>query len=174
MREGVGSFVSMLEDSRSKSSTGQGRSKSHRPLNHWADKCMYAELLEMSADDPWSSTTSSDGLPEDLETGWVAVAPVPLGKRCIAICYQSIGVAGQGIYRPILSDLPDSQFLHQFRTLSFALGFWASLSWRDFHLPSQAIPSLIVSSILIGGTTVHNPHPLLRSSLIHSRNSSYP
>lgn len=41
----------------------------------WADQCMYAELLEMSEDDPWSASTSQsgvDGLPEDLETGWVA------------------------------------------------------------------------------------------------------
>ncbi|KAF8156653.1 hypothetical protein B0H34DRAFT_710095 [Crassisporium funariophilum] len=55
----------------------------------WADKCMYAELLEMSADDPWS-----DGLPTDLESGWVAVAPIPVGKRCLAVTHQSSGVAG--------------------------------------------------------------------------------
>ncbi|KAF9026146.1 hypothetical protein BDZ89DRAFT_1067814 [Hymenopellis radicata] len=57
--------------------------------NEWADKCMYAELLEMNTDDPWSS---SDGLPDDIETGWVAVAPVPVGKRCLAIAHQSSGL----------------------------------------------------------------------------------
>ncbi|KAJ7154705.1 hypothetical protein C8R46DRAFT_960774 [Mycena filopes] len=63
----------------------------------WADKCMYAELLEMSEDDPWtisddSAETSADGLPADLETGWVAVAPVPVGKRCLAVTDRSFSV----------------------------------------------------------------------------------
>ena len=41
----------------------------------WADKCMYAELLEMMSDDPWSGGVPphdgivyNDGLPKDLET----------------------------------------------------------------------------------------------------------
>jgi hypothetical protein len=34
---------------------------------------MYAELLEMSEDNAWDMSDSTpDGLPEDLETGWVA------------------------------------------------------------------------------------------------------
>jgi snurportin-1 len=34
---------------------------------------MYAELLEMSEDNAWDTSNSTpDGLPEDLETGWVA------------------------------------------------------------------------------------------------------
>ncbi|KAJ6576349.1 hypothetical protein B0H10DRAFT_2168474 [Mycena sp. CBHHK59/15] len=70
---------------KSKKETQAGSSK-------WADQCMYAELLEMSADDPWSA--GADGLPEDLETGWVAVAPVPVGKRCLAVTDQSLGVPG--------------------------------------------------------------------------------
>ena len=59
---------------------------------------MYAELLEMSADAPWSSPdgTLNDGLPNDLESAWVAVAPVPVGKRCLAVTHQSSGVAGVG------------------------------------------------------------------------------
>ncbi|KAJ7723413.1 hypothetical protein B0H16DRAFT_1598795 [Mycena metata] len=57
----------------------------------WADQCMYAELLEMSEDDPWTiSESSTDGLPEDLETGWVAVAPVPVGKRCPGVPNTSL------------------------------------------------------------------------------------
>ncbi|KAJ6572002.1 hypothetical protein B0H19DRAFT_1132151 [Mycena capillaripes] len=61
----------------------------------WADQCMYAELLEMSEDNAWGTSDSSeDGLPEDLETGWVAVAPVPVGKRCLAVTDQSLGVPG--------------------------------------------------------------------------------
>ncbi|PPQ68245.1 hypothetical protein CVT25_005314 [Psilocybe cyanescens] len=54
---------------------------------------MYAELLEMSADNPWNcsplnnqdeSYAYRDGLPSDLE----------IGKRCPAVTQQSAGVAG--------------------------------------------------------------------------------
>jgi hypothetical protein len=39
----------------------------------WAEQCMYAELLEMNEDNTWGiSDSSADGLPEDLETAWVA------------------------------------------------------------------------------------------------------
>ncbi|CAE6355743.1 unnamed protein product [Rhizoctonia solani] len=58
------------------------RSK-QRKATKWADKCMYAELLEMQdSDHPWE-----DGLPKDLEREWVALAPVPKGKRCIAVSF---------------------------------------------------------------------------------------
>ncbi|KAG7092074.1 hypothetical protein E1B28_008454 [Marasmius oreades] len=58
----------------------------------WADKCMYAELLEMNDVDTWvQSQRADDGLPDDLETGWVAVGPVPVGKRCLAISRDSSG-----------------------------------------------------------------------------------
>ncbi|KAJ6501271.1 hypothetical protein DFH09DRAFT_326321 [Mycena vulgaris] len=73
------------------------KSKKEPPAasNKWADQCMYAELLEMSEDDPWDvSHSGGDGLPEDLETGWVAVAPVPVGKRCLAVTDQSLGIPG--------------------------------------------------------------------------------
>ncbi|ESK90811.1 hypothetical protein Moror_16517 [Moniliophthora roreri MCA 2997] len=58
--------------------------------NKWADKCMYAELLEMNdgTGDMWPML-EGDGLPDDLETGWVAVGPVPVGKRCLAITRES-------------------------------------------------------------------------------------
>lgn len=68
--------------------------------NKWADKCMYAELLEMAADDPWSKPSGNDqddGLPTNLESGWVAVGPVPVGKRCLAVTHQSAGIAGAGV-----------------------------------------------------------------------------
>ncbi|KAJ7138456.1 hypothetical protein C8R43DRAFT_893270 [Mycena crocata] len=73
------------------------KSKKEAPTtsNKWADQCMYAELLEMNEDDPWTASESNaDGLPEDLETGWVAMAPVPIGKRCLAVTDQSLGVPG--------------------------------------------------------------------------------
>ncbi|KXN80805.1 Snurportin-1 [Leucoagaricus sp. SymC.cos] len=66
------------------------KGKNKKP-SKYADKCMYAELLEMSEDNPWSDV---DGLPENLETAWVAVGPVPVGKRCLAVTHQSSGVAG--------------------------------------------------------------------------------
>ena len=82
------------------------KNKKRNKPSKWADQCMYAELLEMSPEDPWSSTTDdlNDSLPHDLETGWVAVAPVPVGKRCLAVTHQSSGVAGVGS----LSSLPSS------------------------------------------------------------------
>ena len=60
----------------------------------WANQCMYAELLEMQETDQW--TSGDDRLPGDLETGWVALAPVPLGKRCLAISHQGGGTTGTG------------------------------------------------------------------------------
>lgn len=108
-----------VEPSGSTSNTSPTRtSKKKRPSNKnkrrtnknkpskWADRCMYAELLEMNADVPWNSQPNSygahdddgiDGLPTDIESGWVAVAPVPVGKRCLAVTQQSAGVSGIGV-----------------------------------------------------------------------------
>lgn len=84
----------------SKSTKAKRKAKVKRKKadGNWGDKCMYAELLEMTEDEPWSGSTAGahDGLPKDLESGWVAVAPVPVGKRCIAITYQTSGPAGAG------------------------------------------------------------------------------
>ena len=50
-----------------------------------------------------------DGIPHDLQTAWVALAPVPKGKRCLAVCNQANGVAGTGtVY---LLDYHDGQIL---------------------------------------------------------------
>ncbi|KAJ1302128.1 hypothetical protein OPQ81_000957 [Rhizoctonia solani] len=70
-----------------KTAGSKGKSKPKRPKQRkatkWADKCMYAELLEMQdSGNPWE-----DGLPKDLEREWVALAPVPKGKRCIAVSF---------------------------------------------------------------------------------------
>ena len=69
---------------------------SNKKTSPWADKCMYAELLEMhESEDLWAGG-GDDGLPGDLETGWVALAPVPVGKRCLAISHQGGGIIGAG------------------------------------------------------------------------------
>ncbi|EAU81487.2 hypothetical protein CC1G_05317 [Coprinopsis cinerea okayama7 len=69
------------------------RNNNYNKPSKWADQCMYAELLEMTADEHlWAS--GQDGLPQDLETGWVAVAPVPVGKRCLVVTHQSPGLGG--------------------------------------------------------------------------------
>ncbi|KAG6825713.1 hypothetical protein H0H92_002740 [Tricholoma furcatifolium] len=69
--------------------------------NKWADRCMYAELLEMASDpsERWLQGSSGDGLPVDLETGWVALSPVPQGKRCIAITQTAVGVPSHATLR---------------------------------------------------------------------------
>ncbi|CAA7268489.1 unnamed protein product [Cyclocybe aegerita] len=83
-------------ETKKKAKKRKGKKRNNKP-SKWADKCMYAELLEMSPDVPWSigdGAIVDDGLPNDLEGGWVAVAPVPVGKRCLAVTHQSAGVAG--------------------------------------------------------------------------------
>ena len=79
-----------------KKSKKKGKRKgNYNKPSKWADQCMYAELLEMVTNDPsWSE--ENDGLPKDLETGWVAVAPVPVGKRCLVVTHQASGVNGTG------------------------------------------------------------------------------
>ncbi|KAG8746245.1 hypothetical protein FRC10_005494 [Ceratobasidium sp. 414] len=68
-------------------SKGKSKKSKQRKATKWADKCMYAELLEMrDAGDTWASG-ADDGLPKDLEQEWVALAPVPKGKRCIAVSF---------------------------------------------------------------------------------------
>ncbi|KAG8695842.1 hypothetical protein FRC08_007530 [Ceratobasidium sp. 394] len=65
---------------------GKSKKSKQRKATKWADKCMYAELLEMrDTGDTWAS--GDDGLPMDLEQEWVALAPVPKGKRCIAVSF---------------------------------------------------------------------------------------
>lgn len=77
---------------------GRGKKKPSK----WANKCMYAELLEMREDSLWTesfeigSAPIHDGLPDDLETAWVGVAPVPVGKRCLAVTMQGAGLSGVG------------------------------------------------------------------------------
>lgn len=77
-----------------KGSRKKGTKPSNKKTSPWASKCMYAELLEMQETDLW--TGGDDGLPSDLETGWVALAPVPVGKRCLAISHQGGGTIGAG------------------------------------------------------------------------------
>ncbi|KAF9078143.1 hypothetical protein BDP27DRAFT_1413069 [Rhodocollybia butyracea] len=90
------------------SSKRKGKSRNSKSKSNsnarWADKCMYAELLEMPGSDALDLLESStmkfdvdtnvdmentlnllDPLPVDLHTSWVALAPVPIGKRCLAI-----------------------------------------------------------------------------------------
>jgi snurportin-1 len=115
VREGVASYASLSGPSdesappavAAKADDG-GHQKKKRGKNKrkrmkakpskWADRCMYAELLELKEDmHLWDehATDVDDGLPSDLESGWVAVAPVPTGKRCLAITHQSAaGVIG--------------------------------------------------------------------------------
>lgn len=114
IREGVSGFVQMVSqpvETPSLSSNahnhetvqaGKRRGKPRRKRvkakpSKWADKCMYAELLEMNEEAHlWDNQSGDviDGLPRDLEAAWVAVAPVPTGKRCLAVTHQSAGIVG--------------------------------------------------------------------------------
>ncbi|EIN09166.1 hypothetical protein PUNSTDRAFT_143736 [Punctularia strigosozonata HHB-11173 SS5] len=109
---------------------GKGKGKSKKP-SKYADKCMYAELLEMR--DPSAITgeymldaaASEDGLPHDMDTpgAWVAVAPVPKGKRCLAVTYQASSggavpntslrsrLLGKSLMAPFPSSLPPNTIL---------------------------------------------------------------
>ena len=80
--------------SKRKGKRKNGTGTSNKKTSTWANKCMYAELLEMQETESW--TGGNDGLPSDLETGWVALAPVPVGKRCLAISHQGGGTIGAG------------------------------------------------------------------------------
>ncbi|CCM05353.1 uncharacterized protein FIBRA_07567 [Fibroporia radiculosa] len=71
----------------------QHQTSNRKKPSRWADKCMYAELLEM-IEDQNAVQTCRDGIPDDIETGWVAVAPVPVGKRCLAVTHYTSGIAG--------------------------------------------------------------------------------
>ncbi|KAF9239250.1 hypothetical protein BU15DRAFT_74673 [Melanogaster broomeanus] len=84
----------------------------------WADRCMYAELLELKEEMTlWDehATDVGDGLPSDLESGWVAVTPVPTGKRCLAITHQSAaGVIGISPNTTLRSRLLGKMLLPRF------------------------------------------------------------
>ncbi|PIL27346.1 hypothetical protein GSI_10493 [Ganoderma sinense ZZ0214-1] len=102
---------------------GKPKAKNAKP-SKWADKCMYAELLEMKEGGFDASADLRDGIPEDIETGWVAVTPVPSGKRCIAVTHQTSGIAGvvpnttlrsrvlgKALMKPFPSSLPPQTVL---------------------------------------------------------------
>ncbi|KAF9226433.1 hypothetical protein BS17DRAFT_749886 [Gyrodon lividus] len=94
------------------------RKRTKAKSSKWADKCMYAELLEMKEEmGLWDehSNDADDGLPSDLESGWVAVAPVPTGKRCLAITHQSAaGVIGISPNTTLRSRLLGKMLLPRF------------------------------------------------------------
>ena len=113
LHEGIGRLAGLVQPTSEASGStnpivqGEGkkkrRKKKKKRVSPWADQCMYAELLEMTTDASRRQIDSlgedvevDDGLPTDLETAWVAVAPVPAGKRCLAICHQGSGAVGVG------------------------------------------------------------------------------
>ncbi|KAI0264620.1 hypothetical protein BC834DRAFT_881723 [Gloeopeniophorella convolvens] len=84
--------ASPTPSSRRKGKRKKATKASNKKPSPWANNCMYAELLEMQESESWSG--EGDGLPSDLESAWVAIAPVPLGKRCLAIAHQGSGTVG--------------------------------------------------------------------------------
>jgi snurportin-1 len=53
------------------------RAKKKKTVSKWANMAMYAEPLDFTS------------IPEDLHTDWIALAPVPKGKRCIMATSRS-------------------------------------------------------------------------------------
>lgn len=107
------------------------KGKKNKKANKYADKCMYAELLEMSEDNPWSDV---DGLPENLETAWVAVGPVPVGKRCLAVTHQSSGIAGVVPNTTLRSRLLGKTLIPRFPSVlppSTVLDCILDANWRE-------------------------------------------
>ncbi|KZV68336.1 hypothetical protein PENSPDRAFT_687312 [Peniophora sp. CONT] len=111
LQEGIGHLASMVQPASEASGSADAvvqpedkkkrRKKKKKRISPWADQVMYAELLEMTGDASRREVGSlgedievDDGLPTDLESAWVAVAPVPAGKRCLAICHQGSGAVG--------------------------------------------------------------------------------
>lgn len=108
VREGVASMASMLPpaipdapmdvetlDGNGGSTSGKRKKKKKKKkVNQYADKCMYAELLEMNGDE--QTMGAENGIPDDLHANWIAVAPVPRGKRCLALTHSSAGNPGTG------------------------------------------------------------------------------
>lgn len=134
---------------------GKARSKNDSSRNEaskWADKCMYAELLEMAEDVMWSAQPThgptTDGLPDDIDSGWVAVAPVPVGKRCLAISYQSSGVAGQGMCITLQTTRDDLSRLLRFVVPNTALKSRVLGKPLMAKFPSSLPPSTILDCIL--------------------------
>ena len=58
------------------------RAKKRKALSKWANMAMYAEPLDLTS------------IPEDLHTDWIALAPVPKGKRCIMTTSRSSNSSG--------------------------------------------------------------------------------
>lgn len=67
------------------------RSQRRKPKSKYAEKCMYAELFELNRDVDSMGGTGESLLPSDLFTDWIALAPVPKGKRCLAVANQANG-----------------------------------------------------------------------------------
>ena len=130
IREGVANYASLAgtadisgtsvapkadDGSHLKKKRSRNKRRRAKKPSKWANKCMYAELLEMKEEPSlWDdhSNDADDGLPSDLETSWVAVAPVPIGKRCLAITHQSmsgtIGICNSTHFQFRMSSLTGS------------------------------------------------------------------
>jgi snurportin-1 len=133
--------------------------------NQWADRCMYAELLELNPGPALNPQLDvEDGLPDDLDTeAWIAISGVPVGKRCLAVTYTSSGIAGTGANFPItfpvglMHDGTDNQMLAhstspipmvivQFQTRSYGPDWWGNTCCP--HFPSILPQNTILDCIL--------------------------
>lgn len=80
------------------------RKRGKKKPSDWANKCMYAELLEMREDTLYTNSWDNigqaplhDGIPDDLETAWVGLGPLPVGKRCLAVTMQGTSINWKGL-----------------------------------------------------------------------------
>ncbi|KAF6757752.1 hypothetical protein DFP72DRAFT_989228 [Ephemerocybe angulata] len=113
----VPGFAEQVASPAKKKSKKRNKKKSnYNKPSKWADQCMYAELLEMAEEEPsWSSDgEDNDSLPNDLESGWVAVAPVPVGKRCLVVTHQTAGAIGTAANTTVRSRLLGKSLIPRF------------------------------------------------------------
>jgi hypothetical protein len=61
--------------------SGSGGYDKHKQPSKWANLAMYAEPLELDG--------MGSVLPDDFSTAWIALAPIPRGKRCLLVAYKS-------------------------------------------------------------------------------------
>ncbi|CAD6578671.1 MAG: hypothetical protein CYPHOPRED_000647 [Cyphobasidiales sp. Tagirdzhanova-0007] len=82
-----GEVIMQVESSTSGQKLGVPKSVKKK-WKAYADRLMLGEVLDLS-----------EGLPQDLSEQWIALGPVPKGKRCMAVTFASTRTSKKGRVR---------------------------------------------------------------------------